>query len=101
MDLSKLASHVKASEIDEINLVTVEGGSYVMHVLINGASQPVVDAKGKTLHIASIEEARKNLTGVPPVPLFLITQTVYDEMVGQPDEISKPAREKLEWHSSL
>jgi hypothetical protein len=101
MDLSKLAAHVKAGEIKEIHLVTIEGGSYVMHALINGASEPVVDAKGNTLHIASIEEARKNLTGVPPVPFFLVQPAVYDEMVGLSDEIKQPNREELQWHSSL
>ena len=101
MELSKLADHVKKSEIDEIHLVTMEGGSYVMHALKNGKSHPVINAKGETLHVASLEEARKNLKEVPEVPLFLVQPAVYDEMVGLATNDRQPNREPIPWHSSL
>lgn len=101
MELSKLASHVKAGEIDEIDLITMEGGSYVMHVLMGGKSHRVINAKGETLHIASLEEARKNLAGVPEVPLFLVQPAVHEEMVGLDDGDKQPNREPIPFRSSL
>ncbi|SQF98097.1 cation transporter [Paucimonas lemoignei] len=101
MDLSKLASHVKAGDIDEIDLVAMEGGSFVMHVLVAGKSQRVVNAKGETLHVASIEEARKNLAGVPEVPFFLVQPAVHEEMVGLGDTDKQPNREPIPFRSSL
>ncbi|MCD5975140.1 hypothetical protein ALP94_01877 [Pseudomonas savastanoi pv. glycinea] len=101
MELSKLADQVKKGEIEAVHLVTMEGGSYVMHAMKGGKSQPIIDAKGGTLHIASLEEARKNLKGVPEVPLFLVQPAVYDEMVGLGDTDRQPNREPIPWHSSL
>lgn len=101
MELSKLAAHVKAGKIEEVHLVAMEGGSYVVHALTEGKSHPVINAKGSTLHVASIEEARKNLAGVPPVPLFIIQPAVQDEMIGQGDADRQPNREPVPWHSSL
>ena len=101
MELSKLGSHVKAGDVEEIDLVAMEGGSYVMHVRMGGKSHPVINAKGETLHIASLEEARKNLTGVPEVPLFMVQPAVYDEMVGLDDGNMQPSREPIPFRSSL
>ncbi|WP_426139868.1 DUF6482 family protein [Pseudomonas sp. DWP3-1-2] len=101
MDLKKLTRHVKADEIQEIQLVTVEGGSYVIHALMQGASHPVQDSHGDTLHVASVEEARKYLEGVPQVPLFLVQPAVYDEMVGLADNDAAPNREPIPFRSSL
>lgn len=101
MDLSKLATHVKAGEIEEIHLVAMEGGSFVMHALSGGKSHPLINAKGSTLHVASLEEARKNLAGVSPVPLFLVQPAVHDEMVGLEGTGRQLNRELIPWHSSL
>lgn len=101
MELSKLDSEIKANTVEEIHLVAMEGGSYVMHAVGRGTSSPVINAKGSTLHVASIEEARKNLTGVREVPLFLVQPAVYDEMVGLASTEKQDNREPIPWHSSL
>lgn len=101
MELSKLAAHVKAGEIEEIHLFAMEGGSYVMHALTNGKSHPLINAKGGTLHVASIEEARKNLKGIPELPLFLVQPAVQDEMVGMGGTDRQLNKQPIPWHSSL
>ncbi|HEX8595784.1 MAG TPA: DUF6482 family protein [Pseudomonas sp.] len=101
MDLKKLAAHVKAGEIQEIQLVAMEGGSYVIQALMRGASQPIQSAKGDVLHVASIDEARKLLAGVPEIPLYLVQPAVYDEMVGLADSDAAPHREPIPLRSSL
>lgn len=101
MELSKLAHHVKAGEVEEIHLTAMEGGSFVINALIGGKSHPLINAKGTTLHVASVEEARKSLKGVPQVPLFLIQPAVQDEMVGLDNTGRQLNREPIPWHSSL
>lgn len=101
MNLKKLSTHVKAGEIQEIQLVTMEGGSYVIHAVMQGTSHPVQDSHGSTLHVASVDEARKCLSGVPEVPLFLVQPAVYDEMVGLADSDATPNREPIPFRSSL
>jgi hypothetical protein len=101
MDLKKLTTHVKAGEVQEIQLVALEGGSFVIHALLQGDSHPVHDTHGKTLHVASVEEARKHLASVPQVPLYLVQPAVYDEMVGLADSDAQPHRELIPFRSSL
>ena len=60
-----------------------------------------MNSKGETLHVASIEEARKNLAGVPEVPLFLVQPAVHEEMVGLDDSNQQPYREPIPFRSSL
>jgi hypothetical protein len=101
LNIDTLSRHVKAGEIHEINLVSMEGGSYVLHALIDQRSVPIEDSHGKTLHIASVEEARKVLSGVPDAKLFLVQATAYDEMVGQEDVQSETSRHEVPLRSSL
>jgi hypothetical protein len=63
MDLDQLSKHIKAGEIEELDLVSIEGGSYVIHARMNGQSHAVSSPKGGVLHVASVDEARKCLSG--------------------------------------
>ncbi|HCV75765.1 MULTISPECIES: DUF6482 family protein [Pseudomonadaceae] len=101
MNVKELNQQVKAGAVKEVNLVSMEGGSYVIHALVEGTSVPVADDKGATLHVASVEEARRILDDVKDVRLFIAQPAVYEEMVGQPvsqtdsrEEI--PLRSKVE-----
>ncbi|MBA1242413.1 DUF6482 family protein [Pseudomonas japonica] len=101
MKVEDLASKVKAGHIQELRLVSVEGGSYTLHALVEGTSQRVLNAQGETLHVASVDQARKLLVNVPDtVPLYLVQPAVYDEMVGQ-DSGPTDSREQIPLHSSL
>ena len=101
MNIDTLTRHVKAGEIHEINLMSMEGGSYVLHALMDQRSVPLEDAHGKTLHVASVEEARKVLSGVPDARLFLVQSVAYDEMVGQDGVASEASRHEVPLRSSL
>jgi len=83
MNVKELNQQVKAGAVKEVNLVSMEGGSYVIHALVEGTSVPLADDKGATLHVASVEEARRILDGVKEVRLFIAQPAVYEEMVGQ------------------
>ncbi|WP_268796690.1 DUF6482 family protein [Pseudomonas huanghezhanensis] len=101
MDLNKLTQHIKAGEIEDLNLMSIEGGSYVLHARMNGKSHPISSANGQVLHVASVNEARKCLAGVPEVPLFIVHPVVYDEMVGQARDDQLASRERIPFRSSL
>lgn len=101
MNIQDLASRVKAGEIRELNLVSMEGGSYVLHAQLDGKSLPVHDSHGEPLHVASVEEARKVLSSVPDVKLFLTQSVVYDEMVGLDDTQTESSRHEIPLRSSL
>ncbi|MEQ7920393.1 DUF6482 family protein [Xanthomonas sp. WHRI 1810A] len=101
MDLKKLEQHIKAGEVEDLNLMSIEGGSYVIHAQMNGQSHAVNSPNGEVLHVASVDEARKCLSGVPEVPLFIVHPVVYDEMVGQSTHDPLSAREPIPFRSSL
>ncbi|MBD8595560.1 cation transporter [Pseudomonas sp. CFBP 8758] len=101
MNIDKLSSHVNNGEVSEVNLVSMEGGSYVLHAILEGVSQPVADAKGATLHVASVEEARKVLSGVADIKLFLVQGNAHDEMIGNPEGGHQVMREEIPLRSSL
>jgi hypothetical protein len=101
LNIQNLSSDIKAGKISELNLVSMEGGSYVLHALVDGKSVPVQDSHGKPLHLASVEEARKVLSSVPDVQLFLSQGVAHDEMVGLDDVQVESSRHEIPLRSSL
>lgn len=100
MKVDEIASNAKAGAVTEIKLLAMEGGSYTMHVVVNGESERVINADGDTLHVASVDQARKLLVNVPEgVNLFMVQPAVYEEMVGQ-DSGPTESREQIPLHSS-
>jgi hypothetical protein len=100
MKVEEVASSVKAGQVEELKLVSVEGGSYTLHATVGGKSERVLNAQGDTLHVASVDQARKLLVDVPDtVPLYLVQPAVYDEMVGL-DSGPTDSREQIPLHST-
>lgn len=100
MKVNEVAGSVKAGQVQELRLVSVEGGSYTLHATVGGTSERVLNADGDTLHVASVDQARKLLVDVPDtVPLYLVQPAVYDEMVGL-DSGPTDSREQIPLHSS-
>lgn len=100
MNVKELNQQVKAGAVKEVNLVSMEGGSYVIHALVEGTSVPVADDKGATLHVASVEEARRILDDIKDVSLFIAQPAVYEEMVGQ-DVTPTDSREQIPLRSKV
>jgi butyrate kinase len=82
MTLDELKKMAKNGELDELHLVSVEGGSYAVHGVVGEQSHAVQGDDGETLHLASIDEAKKHLSSIADIPSFLVQTAVYDEMVG-------------------
>ena len=92
MNLHDLLSHAHAGHIEELNLISLEGGIYVLEARMDGQSLPVKNEQGKTLHLRSVEHARDVLQEMPRLPFHLVHAEVHDEMCGMPPAASEPLR---------
>ncbi|WP_296178846.1 DUF6482 family protein [Pseudomonas sp. UBA1879] len=82
MNLQELTAHASAGRIDELNLISMEGGIYLLEARMHGAAHPLNDAQGKILHLRSVEHARDVLQSVSGLPFNLVHAVVHDEMCG-------------------
>ena len=82
MNLEELTNRSLAGDIDEINLVSLEGDIYVLEARMGGRFYPVQDVMGHVLSVRSVEHAREVLHAVPTVPFRLVHAVGHDEMVG-------------------
>ncbi|MET1078568.1 MAG: DUF6482 family protein [Pseudomonas sp.] len=91
MKLHHLTEQARAGHIDELNLVSLEGGIYLLEVRVDGQVHLLSDEAGTTLQLRSVEQARQLLQGLPSVPFHLVHSCVHDEICGLPGA----ARESL------
>lgn len=84
MNLHDLSIHAQAGRIDELNLISLEGGIYLLEAQMDGRSHPILDPRGSTLNLRSVEHARDVLQEMPALPFFLVHSSVHDEMCGMP-----------------
>ena len=84
MNLNDLSTHAQAGRIDELNLISLEGGIYLLEARMDGRAHPIINEQGNTLNLRSVEHARDVLQEIPALPFFLVHSSVHDEMCGIP-----------------
>lgn len=84
MKLNDLSTHAQAGRIDELNLISLEGGIYLLEARMGGNAHPIRDEQGSMLNLRSVEHARDLLQEMPAMPFFLVHSSVHDEMCGMP-----------------
>ncbi|TRO36945.1 cation transporter [Pseudomonas sp. ALS1279] len=84
MNLHDLSAHAQAGRVDELNLISLEGGIYLLEARMEGRAHPILTDQGSTLNLRSIEHARDVLQEMPALPFFLVHSSVHDEMCGRP-----------------
>ncbi len=84
MNLPQLLQHAHSGQVDELNLISIEGGIYLLEIRQNGQPQLLRDEQGKTLRLRSVEQARDLLKELPALPFYLIHAVVHEEMCGLP-----------------
>ncbi|MBZ9783186.1 DUF6482 family protein [Pseudomonas sp. REP124] len=91
MNLQELNAYAVAGKLDELNLISLEGGIYLMEARMHGAAYPLNDAHGHMMHLRSVEHARDVLRSFPKLNFNLVHHLVHDEMCGMGgiDEILK------------
>lgn len=82
MNLQTLLEDVQAQRVDALDLLSVEGGFYLLSVRSGGETRLLRDERSKIIHLRSVEHARDLLNEFPPVPFFLVHSSAYDEMCG-------------------
>ncbi|MFK3972443.1 DUF6482 family protein [Pseudomonas sp. NPDC087358] len=100
MNLQELSAHASAGRIDELNLISMEGGIYLLEARMHGAAHPLNDTHGKTLHLRSVEHARDVLQSISPMPFNLVHAVVHDEMCGLRDAEEQTVRVPLSIRSA-
>ncbi|SEE95188.1 MULTISPECIES: DUF6482 family protein [Pseudomonas] len=82
MNFEELRAYAIAGKVDELNLISMEGGIYLLEARMHGAAYPLNDAKGQGIHLRSVEHARQVLHAFPTLPFNLVHTSVHDEMCG-------------------
>ncbi|ESW39879.1 cation transporter [Pseudomonas taiwanensis SJ9] len=101
MNLHQLNTEARAGHVDELNLIAIEGGDYLLEARIKGHPHPLSDTRGERLRVHSVEDARKLLQTIPMVSMNLVHWSVQDEMCGMgthPEEDLKvPISQRSAW----
>ena len=100
MNLQELSAFAHAGRVDELNLISMEGGIYLLEARLQGVSYPLNDVNGKTLHLRSVEHARDLLHALPKMPFHLVHAVVHDEMCGLHDVDEQSVRVPISFHSA-
>ncbi|MDD1001110.1 MULTISPECIES: DUF6482 family protein [Pseudomonas] len=101
MNLQELNAFAIAKKVDELNLISMEGGIYLLEARMHGAAYPLSDLKGKMLTLRSVEHARDLLHDLPVLPFNLVHTSVHDEMCGLGASGEESLKVPLAWRSAL
>jgi hypothetical protein len=100
MNIQTLQESVQAQRVDALDLVSIEGGFYLLSVRSRGETHLLRDASSKVIHLRSVEHARDLLSEMPPVPFYLVHQSAYDEMCGLSGGVREPLRVPISMRSA-
>lgn len=71
MKLRELITHAQAGRIESLDLVSIEGGIYLLNAHMDGRIHGLHDECDKAMRLRSVEHARYLLEQAPDVPLYL------------------------------
>ncbi|SDB61824.1 DUF6482 family protein [Pseudomonas sp. NFACC13-1] len=92
MTLQDLTDLAVDGRIHELELLSLEGGLYVLLARMDSGWHRLLDESGKTLPVRSTTHLRELLRFVPRLPCMLVQQVVHDEMCGQREGVVEPLR---------
>ncbi|MHA7113211.1 DUF6482 family protein [Pseudomonas promysalinigenes] len=92
MNLTTLIQMVTSGEAKELELLSLEGGFYILRALTTEGPVTLADEDDQPIRLRSTTELRQLLADVPPVPCMLVQHAVHDEMCGQRDGPIAPLR---------
>jgi len=101
MNLQELNAFAVARKVDELNLISMEGGIYLLEARMHGTAYPLSDLKGNMLTLRSVEHARDLLHAFPVLPFNLVHISVHDEMCGLVADLDESLKVPLAWRSAL
>ena len=83
MNLQTLTEHAVNSEIRELELLSLEGGFYLVRIRLDDGLFTLFDDRAKPMHLRSITRLRDLLQTVRAFPCVLVQQCAHDEMCGR------------------
>jgi hypothetical protein len=92
MNISQLRERAWAGDIERLDLMSLEGGTYVLKVIVSERAHTLHDPFGKVMRLRSVEHARDQLKFLPVIPFSLVHAEVHDEMCGMPPAAGQPLR---------
>lgn len=92
MNIQDLANHAAAGRIDALELISLEGGIYLLDIFQQGQRHSLVNERGEVWRLRSVEHARDLLQELPELPFQLVQQSPYDEMCGLAEGVREPLR---------
>ncbi|MGE6321980.1 DUF6482 family protein [Pseudomonas oryzihabitans] len=100
MQLPELTQRAQAGEVRELNLLSIEGGFYVLEVLTQSGRTRLTGRDGHFYRLGSAAQARRLLVDLPALPCFLIQHSAYDEMVGMAPRSAEPLKIPLNYRNA-
>lgn len=88
-DLIKLATD---GRIKELELLSLEGGFYIVRAQLDEGYRTLLDERGDAMHLRSTTQLRDLLHLAPAMPCVLVQHVVHDEMCGQREGAIEPMR---------
>ena len=82
MNLQALTTLAANGEIRELELLSLEGGFYILRAQLDRGQLTLLNDVEEPIHLRSITHVRDLLRLMPPLPCVLVQQCVHDEMCG-------------------
>lgn len=99
MNLKQLIRQASAGHISELELLSLEGGIYLLRARTPAGFQTLLDERGRPMHLRSATHMRELLQGLPAsapeLRCVLVQQVVHDEMCGARQGPIEPLRVPL------
>ena len=86
MRIEEMIRWAEKGALTEIELLSMEGGFYLVRAMANGQWVTLTDAEGTAAHLRSTTQLKELLRGLPScapdIPCVLVQHVVHDEMCG-------------------
>lgn len=92
MTLQELLAASSAGLIEGIDVVSLEGGFYIVQARQANGTKLLCDERGEVLHLRSTTQVRTLLVELGSLPCELIQHCVHDEMCAPRDTSVQPLR---------
>ncbi|MGA8133614.1 MULTISPECIES: DUF6482 family protein [Pseudomonas] len=92
MNLQTLSEWAAEGRVQELELLSLEGGFYLLRARLEQGMRTLLDARGEVLRLRSMSHVRELLRELPSLPCVLVQHVVHDEMCGMRDGPIEPLR---------
>lgn len=100
MNLKALLEDARAQRVEALDLISIEGGFYLLSASSRGGAHLLRDDMSKVVHLRSVEHARDLLSEMPAIPFYLVHSSAYDEMCGLAGGVREPLRVPISMRSA-